>query len=104
MAYKDIFVLLFFYASVLVGFSIIANQIIQLPDNVAVDEFSNNYRELDKTVFIMYALSTYDAFPDNQLVAIRNSLWIYGFFICFIILNIFFFATIPPILVFNSFR
>lgn len=52
----------------------------------------------------MYALSTYDAYPDNQLVAIRAHNWNYVFFIAFIILNIFFFATIPPTLVFNSFR
>lgn len=52
----------------------------------------------------MYALSTSDAYPDNQLVAIRAHNWNYVFFIAFIILNIFFYATIPPTLVFNSFR
>jgi hypothetical protein len=103
-AYKDILVFLFFYTCIIVGFGVVCHQIVQLPDDVEVDEFTNNYRDLGKTIFIMYVMSTYDAYPDNQLVAIRTSLWIYGFFIIFIFLNVFFFVTIPATIVFNSFR
>lgn len=49
-------------------------------------------------------MSTYDAYPDNQLIAIRQSTWIYAFFVIFIFLNVFFFVTIPATIVFNSFR
>ena len=103
MCYKDILVLLLFYASVVLVFAILANQIIYIPRNVSYDEFSQNYKELDKTIFIMYILTTYDEYPDNQFVAIRSSLWVYGFFVAFIFLNIIFFATIPSSLVFKSF-
>lgn len=103
-AYKDVLVFLFFYTCVIVGFAIVANQIIQLPADAGEDPLSSNYRELDKTIFILYVMSSYDAYPDNQLVAIKQSLWIYGFFICFIFLNVFFFVTIPATIVFSSFR
>ncbi len=52
----------------------------------------------------MYVLSTYDAYPDNQLIAIRTSVWVYALFVIFIFLNVFFFVTIPATIVFNSFR
>lgn len=64
MSYKDILVLLVFYSAVVVIFAIIANQIIQIPRNQPYDKYNENYKELDKTIFIMYALSTYDAYPD----------------------------------------
>lgn len=66
--------------------------------------YTNNYRELDKTIFIIYVMSTYDSYPDNQIVGIRTSLWVYAYFICFIFLNVFFFVTIPATIVYNSFR
>jgi len=66
--------------------------------------YTSNYRELDKTIFILYVMSSYDAYPDNQLVGIRTSLWVYAYFICFIFLNVFFFVTIPATIVYNSFR
>lgn len=49
-------------------------------------------------------MSSYDAYPDNQMVAIKTSLWIYGLFIIFIFLNVFFFVTIPTTVIFYSFR
>lgn len=55
-------------------------------------------------IFIMYVLSSYDAYPDNQLLAIQNSIYVYWFFILFIFLNVFFFVTIPTTILFNSFR
>lgn len=103
-AYKDVFVFLFFYTCVIVGFAVVANQIIQLPQDAGEDPYTSNYRQLDKTIFIMYVMSSYDAYPDNQLVGIRTSLWIYAFFIIFIFLNVFFFVTIPATIVYTSFR
>lgn len=52
----------------------------------------------------MYILSSYDAYPDNQLVLIENQEWIYAIFIVFIFLNFFFFVTIPTSILFNSFN
>lgn len=50
----------------------------------------------------MYVLSTFDNFPNNQLIGIRNSLWIYAFFIFFSFLNVLFFMTIPANVLLNS--
>lgn len=50
----------------------------------------------------MYILTSFDAYPDNQLVGIKLSLWLYGFFILFIFLNALFFVTIPANVLFNS--
>lgn len=52
----------------------------------------------------MYVLTTFDAYPDNQLVAIRINIWIYAFFIIFIFLNALFFVTIPTNLLLNSIK
>lgn len=65
-SYKDIFVYIFFYTIVIVGFAVIANQIIQLPKDAGEDPYSSNYRSLSKTIFIIYVMSSYDAYPDNQ--------------------------------------
>lgn len=43
-AYKDVFVFLFFYSCVIVGFAIIANQVIQLPEDAGEDMYTSNYR------------------------------------------------------------
>lgn len=51
----------------------------------------------------MYILSTYDAYPDNQTILIKNTPWIYAIFIIFIFLNFFFFVAIPTSILFNSF-
>lgn len=52
----------------------------------------------------MYVLTTFDAYPDNQLVAIRVTIWIYAFFILFIFLNALFFVTIPTNILLNSIK
>jgi hypothetical protein len=38
------FVYVFFYSSVIIGFSVVANQIIQLPKDAGEDPLTNNYR------------------------------------------------------------
>lgn len=68
------------------------------------DNFTGNYPELGKAIFIMYVLTTFDAYPDNQLVAIRINIWIYAFFIIFIFLNALFFVTIPTNVLLNSIK
>lgn len=103
-AYIDIFVYLIFYTLVIIVFAIMANQFIQFPGNQAYDNFTGNYPALGKAIFIMYVLTTFDAYPDNQLVAIRVTLWIYGFFIIFIFLNALFFVTIPTNILLNSIK
>ncbi len=52
----------------------------------------------------MYVLSTYDNYPDNQLLPIQASPGIYIFFIIFILLNFFLFVTIPTAVIFDSYR
>ncbi len=49
-------------------------------------------------------MSTYDAYPDNQHVALDASIYNYAFFIIFIFFNVFFFVVIPATIIFNSFR
>jgi hypothetical protein len=55
---------------VIVGFAVIGNQIIQLPKSPDTDPYTNNYNQLDKAIFILYVLSSYDSYPDNQQNAI----------------------------------
>ena len=69
--YKDIVVFLTFYTIVIVLFAIVANQVIYIPKDVKYDRYTNNYVSLSKTFFVLYVLSSYDAYPDNQLVAIQ---------------------------------
>ena len=54
--------------------------------------------------FIMYINGTYDTYPDNQMPAIKSSVWYYAFFILFIILNMFMFSSIPGSLIFETYR
>lgn len=57
-----------------------------------------------KTLFIIEVLTSFDAYPDNQLVAIRNSIWMYAFFITFVFLNILIFSTIPSNILANAMK
>ena len=102
--YKDIAVYIAFYSLIIVIFAVIANQVIEIPEGTEYDKFRDNYSSLGKCIFVFYVLSSYDSYPDNQMVAIKQSMWIYAFFIFFIILNVFFFVTIPTTILFNSFR
>ncbi len=55
-------------------------------------------------IFIVYVTATYDSYPDNQLVALRSSIYFYAFFIVFIFLNMFLYSSIPGTLIFDKFR
>ena len=100
--YIDIFVYLIFYTIIIILFAIIANQFIVFPPNQVYDNFTGNYGALGKAIFIMYVLTTFDAYPDNQLVAIKINIWNYAFFIVFIFLNAIFFVTIPTNILLSS--
>jgi hypothetical protein len=104
LAYKDILVFLVFYTFVILGFALVSNQIIQLPPELKPDEFTNNYAEFIKSIYVVYTLSSYDSYPDNQLQAIEWNVYIYAFFILFVLLNIFFFTVIPSSIILDSFR
>ena len=70
-SYKDIIVYVAFYTIVILSFAIVANQIIEIPEGTEYDRFTENYTDLGKCFFIIYVLSSYESYPDNQLVAIR---------------------------------
>lgn len=69
-----------------------------------MDPYREDYRDYLKAFFILYVMSSYDSYPDNQLIAIRQKEWYYAIFLIFIVLNVFFFVVIPAALIFNSFR
>jgi hypothetical protein len=103
-AAKDIFVFLAFYALIIMAFAIVGNQLIVIEPNDKLDNYSQNYGELGKYIFVLYVMSSYDSYPDNELPAIRNQPYIYIFFITFIFMNVLFFVTIPTTIIFNSFK
>lgn len=61
---KDIIVYLIFYTIVIMAFSIVGNQIINLPPEMAYDKYNSNYYDLGKMSFLIYVLASYDAWPD----------------------------------------
>lgn len=95
---------LVFYAIIIMAFSIVASQIINLPDGAAYDQYNSNYYNLGTMSFLMYVLASYDAWPDYEEKAVDASLWYYPFFVAFIILNAFYFVTIPTTVIFASFK
>lgn len=103
-AAKDIIVYLIFYTIVIMAFSIVGNQIINLPPDMTYDKYNSNYYDLGKMSFLIYVLASYDAWPDYELKAVDASKWYYPFFVAFIFLNCFYFVTIPTTVIFASFK
>jgi hypothetical protein len=101
---KDIIVYLIFYTILIMAFSIVASQIINLPPGVEYDKFNSNYYDLGTMSFLIYVLASYDAWPDYELLAVNTSAWYYVFFVAFIFLNCFYFVTIPTTVIFASFK
>lgn len=101
---KDIVVYLIFYAILIMAFSIVGSQIINLPDGAVYDKFNSNYYDLGTMSFLIYVLASYDAWPDYEIVAVNASPWYYPFFVAFIFLNCFYFVTIPTTVIFASFK
>jgi hypothetical protein len=63
---KDIVVYLAFYTIIIMTFSIVATQIINLPPDMTYDKFNSNYYNLGTMSFLMYVLASYDAWPDYE--------------------------------------
>lgn len=61
---KDIIVYLIFYTILIMAFSIVATQIINLPPGTVTDKFNSNYEDLGTMSFLIYVLASYDAWPD----------------------------------------
>lgn len=72
-AYEQFLVFILFECVVVLIFALVGNSIIQLPEGTATDAFTNNYGSLGNMIFIVYVTGSYDAFPDNQLLAFSIS-------------------------------
>jgi hypothetical protein len=73
-------------------------------DPQTFDELKMNYNNLGKMIYQIYAVGTYDFYPDNQILAVQNYQLNYIFFIIFIFFNLFLFTPIPGGLIYNKFR
>lgn len=73
-------------------------------NGVPPDDYRENYGSLNRMIFITYALSTNDNYPDNQFYAGRMAMSNWAFFDAFIFLNMLIFAAIPGSLVYESYR
>ena len=110
-AHLDILVFVAFFGIVIFGFALIGNRTLTIdpffrdPKNpLTVDPYYNDYQSLNRMIFSMYILSSFDNFPDNEMFAIQNYRPNYIFFAVFIFLNYFLFTIIPGSLVYNKFR
>jgi hypothetical protein len=68
------------------------------------DLYQSNFKDFGYMIYQMYALATYDNFPDNQTPAVQYHKPNYIFFAVFIFLNMFFFASVPGTLIYNKIR
>ena len=101
-AYKDILVYLIFYTTIIVGYAFIGNKTLTFDPSYVdpdfpqyVDPYRTNYDNLSSMIFIVYVTATYDAYPDNQTLAIQNQESNYIYFLVFVFLNMFLFSSIP---------
>lgn len=110
-AYKDVIVFLIFFVFVVCAWALVGSRALAFdssyrdPDYpLAMDPYKNNYSDLGKMIFIVWVTSSYDSYPDNQLLAIQNYQPNYIYFIVFIFLNMFVFSLIPGGLIYIKFR
>lgn len=54
-------------------------------------------------IFIVYVASTYDSFPDNQILAMQNNQANYIFFVILILIDFFLFSSIPGELIYTKY-
>lgn len=108
--YIDVISFIVFYWIIIVAFAIIANKTMkfdpsfkdpQFPQNV--DPYKSNYLDLSRMIFLTYITATYDAFPDNQILAMQNYEPNYIIFIVFAFSNMFLFSSIPGELIYIKF-
>lgn len=110
-AYKDIITFLIYYSIITVGFAFIGSQTLTFDPNyqdpdfpTPFDPLKSNYNDLGKMIYQVYAVGTYDFYPDNQILAVQNYEPNYIFFIVFIFFNLFLFTPIPGGLIYSKFR
>ena len=100
----DILSFLVIYWIILVLYSLIGTQTLRLDDSIQINEYTSDYSDLNRMIFIMYINASTDAYPDNNFRAIESSTWNYIYFILFTFLNFFIFSVIPASLVYYTFR
>ncbi len=103
-AYKDFIVFVTVYAIIILSFALMQNQFYGFLPDAKINDYKENYSDFIKSIYITYVNSSYDSYPDNQIAVIRWSEWCYALVIAFVLLNMFFFVTIPGTIFFNSFR
>lgn len=110
-AYKDIITFLIYYSIITVGFAFVGSLTITFDPTyvdqdypINFDELKMNYNDLGRMIYQVYAVGTYDFYPDNQILAVQNYQPNYIFFIVFIFFNLFLFTPIPGGLIYNKFR
>ena len=110
--YKDIVVYIVYYAIIIFGFALIGSKTLtfdaerRFPGSEfeSSDFYMSNYSNLSMMIFQTYALSTYDNYPDNHVLAVQNYEPNYIYFIVFIFLNMFLFVEIPATIFYQKFR
>jgi len=111
LAYKILFVFVVYYLIIIFVFALIGsrtltfNPIFVDPTNpISFDNYKSNYNHLGYMIYQVYAVATYDFYPDNAILAVQNYEPNYIFFIVFIFLNMFIFVSIPGGLIYAKFR
>ena len=77
--YKDIIVYIIYYSIIIGGFALIGTKTLRFDPNrnfpdseFNFDFYMSNYNNLSMMIFQTYVLSTYDNYPDNQMLAFQN--------------------------------
>lgn len=113
-AYKIILVFLIFYTFWIVGYAYVASVTITYDPNHTDPNFPNqpngfdlyasNYNQFKYMIYQIYALATYDNYPDTTVFSLQSYEPNQICWTVFIFLNMFLFATIPGTLIYNKFR
>ena len=111
LAYKILFVFVIYYLIIIFVFALIGSRTLNFDplfvdssNPISFDLYTENYNHLGYMIFQVYAVATYDFYPDNAILAVQNYEPNYIFFIVFIFLNMFIFVTIPGGLIYAKFR
>jgi len=93
-----------FYWCFLAFYSFMGTEILAVDESLPHNNYSEEYTDLGKMIFIMFINASTDAYPDINFQAIRQSPWNYTYFYVFELINSFIFALIPGSLVYYTFR
>lgn len=102
--YKVIIVYMIFYFLVIIVFGMAANQFIHIPPDKQSAYYYENYNDLGNSIFLMYVLTTFDEYPNNQREIVKLNIWIYAFYIVYILLIALLFAAIPINILMDSIK